>query len=258
MAPNIMLGIMSAMPEEIDLLIGEMGGDVKTTSQGMRTYHTGLLWDAPVTLVFSRWGKVAAATTSTHLISAFHVREIIFTGVAGSADPKLRVGDVVIANNFYQHDMDARPLFERHEVPLLNISAFPADQNLRNDLSTAAQLFLGADLESEIESSVREKFDIFEPKAETANIASGDKFFANKAEIAEVRSRLPIACVEMEGAAVAQVCYEHSIPVGVVRTISDSGDDAAPIDFVEFLRSVAAIYSRGIIRNFIKKRSSKM
>ena len=113
MAPNIMLGIMSAMPEEIDLLIGEMGGDVKTTSQGMRTYHTGLLWDAPVTLVFSRWGKVAAATTSTHLISAFHVREIIFTGVAGSADPKLRVGDVVIANNFYQHDMDARPLFEK-------------------------------------------------------------------------------------------------------------------------------------------------
>src|ERR1700736_1845137 len=108
-----MMGIMSAMPEEIDLLIAEMGSQAETISHGRRTYHRGLLWGIPVTLVFSRWGKVAAATTSTHLISALGVKEILFSGVAGAVDPQLRIGDVIVADHLYQHDMDARPLFQR-------------------------------------------------------------------------------------------------------------------------------------------------
>lgn len=251
---------MSAMPEEIELLIAEIGGNAVTIEKGMRTYHRGLLWGNPVTLVFSRWGKVSAATTATHLISAFGVSEIIFSGVAGSADANLRIGDVVVAHDLYQHDMDARPLFKRHEIPLLNVSAFPTDPGIRNALATAAHLFLTAEIGSAVETNVRAKFGIVEPKVVTANIASGDKFFANRGDIEELRNRLPISCVEMEGAAVAQVCHEHSIPLGVLRTISDSADSAAPIDFLEFTRRVAAIYTRGIIKNFVsqgKRQSEK-
>jgi adenosylhomocysteine nucleosidase len=87
-------------------------------------------------------------------------------------------------------------------------------------------------------------------------MGSGDKFFAHRGEIEDLRSRLPIACVEMEGAAVAQVCFEHSIPLGVLRTISDRADHAAPIDFLEFTGRVAAIYSREIIKNLITNRTS--
>jgi adenosylhomocysteine nucleosidase len=253
-----MMGIMSAMPEEIDLLIAEMGGQAETISHGMRTYHRGFLWGAPVTLVFSRWGKVAAATTSTHLISALGVKEILFSGVAGAVDPQLRIGDVVIADHLYQHDMDARPLFQRYEIPLLDKSAFPADQRIRKELSHAARLFLEVGFRSAVEASVRAKFEIVDPKVVTANMGSGDKFFAHRGEIEDLRSRLPIACVEMEGAAVAQVCYEHSIPLSVLRTISDRADSAAPIDFLEFTGRVAAIYSRGIIKNLITNRTGKI
>lgn len=249
-----MVGVMSAMPEEIDLLIAEMGSEAETISRGMRTYHQGVLWGTPVTLVFSRWGKVSAATTSTHLISEFDVEEIIFSGVSGATDPVLRIGDVVVAKDLYQHDMDARPLFERHEIPLLKMSAFPSDERSRNELVSAARSFLNAELGSVIEASVRTKFRITDPKVVVADIASGDKFFANKEDVEELRSRLPVSCVEMEGAAVAQVCYEHAIPLGVIRTISDTADGAAPIDFLEFIKHVAAVYSRGIIKNFLTNR----
>src|SRR5262249_4269300 len=100
---------MGAMPEEIEGLLGELE-DVQVTEAGMRTYHKGNLWGTSVVLVFSRWGKVAAATTATYLIEHFGVSQLIFTGVAGGVDESLRVGDVVVASTLYQHDMDASPL----------------------------------------------------------------------------------------------------------------------------------------------------
>ena len=175
-----MVGVMSAMPEEIDLLIAEMGSEAETISRGMRTYHQGVLWGTPVTLVFSRWGKVSAATTSTHLISEFDVEEIIFSGVSAT-DPVLRIGDVVVAKDLYQHDMDARPLFERHEIPLLKMSAFPSDERSRNELVSAARSFLNAELGSVIEASgLRTKFRITDPKVVVADIASGDEIFCQR------------------------------------------------------------------------------
>ena len=111
------IGIMSAMREEIASLVMDLGTADEALHTGMRTYHRGCLWGIPVVLVFSRWGKVAAASTVTHLIAQFGVDEIIFTGVAGAVDPALNVGDVVIAGQLFQHDMDARPLYSRHELP---------------------------------------------------------------------------------------------------------------------------------------------
>jgi len=121
------IGIMAAMQEEIDRLLRELPAGSEVVNDGRRTYHSGHLWGTPVVIVFSRWGKVAAATTATDLISDFCVTEILFTGVAGAAQPGLKVGDIVVGARLWQHDMDARPLFPRHEIPLLGRSSFASD-----------------------------------------------------------------------------------------------------------------------------------
>jgi len=119
---------MAAMQEEIDRLLRELPAGSEVVNDGRRTYHSGHLWGTPVVIVFSRWGKVAAATTATDLISDFCVTEILFTGVAGAAQPGLKVGDIVVGARLWQHDMDARPLFPRHEIPLLGRSSFASDE----------------------------------------------------------------------------------------------------------------------------------
>ncbi len=246
--------IMSAMREEIVSLVIELGTADEALHTGMRTYHRGKLWGIPVVMVFSRWGKVAASSTVTHLIAQFGVDEIVFTGVAGAVDPNLNVGDVVIAGKLYQHDMDARPLLMRHEIPLLDMTTLETHPRHRQIALEAAEHFLTRDLRTYVSDDLLVEFHIDNPKVVAEDIASGDKFFAKEEDLEELRKRLPtVACVEMEGAAVAQVCHEHGIPFLVIRTISDSANEAAPIDFPRFTERVASAYSHGILRNFLKR-----
>jgi adenosylhomocysteine nucleosidase len=203
-----------------------------------------------VIIVFSHWGKVSAAMTATSLITEFGVDSLVFTGVAGGVDPSLRVGDIVVATSLVQHDMDARPLFSHHEIPLLNRTFIETDPNLRQILATACHTYLAC-LTTDQTENLR-SFGIVEPRIVEGVIASGDKFFASKADLQDLRSQLPEAvCVEMEGAAVAQVCSEYGIPYAVVRTISDSANDAAVVDFVAFIQSIARAYSFGIMQQFL-------
>src|SRR5215469_12323527 len=132
------IGIMAAMQEEIGTLSKELPAESEVVDDGQRTYHSGPLWGTPMVVVFSRWGKVAAASTATHLISDFGVAEILFTGVAGAARPGLKVGDVVVGARLWQHDMDARPLLPRYEIPLLGRSSFASDEKRRDQLLQAA------------------------------------------------------------------------------------------------------------------------
>jgi nucleoside phosphorylase len=138
------IGIMAAMQEEIDTLLKELPASSEVVDDGQRTYHSGRLWGTPVVVVFSRWGKVAAATTATHLISEFGVGEILFTGVAGAAQPGLNVGDVVVGARFWQHDIDARPLFPRHEIPLLGRSSFVSFRHVCKNLIRRCRAERGA------------------------------------------------------------------------------------------------------------------
>jgi adenosylhomocysteine nucleosidase len=240
---------MAAMQEEIDALLKELPADSKVVDDGQRTYHAGHLWGTPVVMVFSRWGKVAAATTATHLISDFGVTEILFTGVAGAARPGLKVGDVVVGARLWQHDMDARPLFPRHTIPLLGRSSFACDEKRRTQLLQAAAAFLRDELPTVVSAATRAAFHIQSPRAVEGDIASGDKFFADRADLADLLLRLPtIAAVDMESAAVAQVCHEYSVPFTVVRTISDAADESAAHDFPRFLTQVASAYSHGILK----------
>lgn len=251
------IGIMAAMQEEIDALLKELPADAEVLDDGRRTYHSGCVWGTPVVAVFSRWGKVAAATTATHLISDFDVDEILFTGVAGAAQSGLKVGDIVVGARLWQHDMDARPLFPRHEIPLLGRTSFASDEKRRDQLLQAAAAFLRDDLPTAVSEATRAAFHIQSPKAVEGDIASGDKFFADRADLADLLLRLPtIAAIDMESAAVAQVCHEYRVPFTVVRTISDAADESAAHDFPRFLAQVASAYSHGVLKRLFESQST--
>ncbi|MCU0957287.1 MAG: 5'-methylthioadenosine/adenosylhomocysteine nucleosidase, partial [Hydrogenophaga sp.] len=111
---------------------------------GGREFWVGHLHGQDVVAVLSGIGKVAAATTAALLIERFAVQRIVFTGVAGGLDPRVRVGDMVLARSFLQHDMDASPIFPRHEVPGYGRARFAADDALTDALELACDRMLHA------------------------------------------------------------------------------------------------------------------
>jgi len=225
------LGIISALAEEQQGLLEALQSPAMRV-HGMREYTTGKLWEIDAVCVLSRIGKVAAAMTAAILVEKFGVTHIVFTGVAGSGDPHVNVGDIVVADSLVQHDMDASPLFPRFEVPLTGLSRFATDLALTERLATAA--------------------------AKTARvhrglIASGDQFIGRLEQLVALKTALPgLLAVEMEGAAVAQVCFELGIPFAVIRTISDNANDDAAVDFLHFIETVASRYAFEVIENFCK------
>jgi len=143
------------------------------------------------------------------------------------------VGDVVVARELLHHDMDASPLFPRFEVPLTGRSRFASDAALADAL-VAAALRAGA------------------LRVHEGLIVSGDSFIASAAQSAALRALLPDAlAVEMEGAAVAQVCADFGRPFAVVRTISDRADDAAHVDFTTFIEETASATTRAIVEGLM-------
>ncbi|AHG92317.1 purine or other phosphorylase family 1 (plasmid) [Gemmatirosa kalamazoonensis] len=248
-----MLAIMGAMPDEVRHLVDALR-DVRTVTRGNRRYHRGTLWGHDVVVVFSHWGKVASAMTATTLVSELGAELLLFTGVAGGVDPTLRVGDVVVATRLVQHDLDARPLFARHEIPLLGRTYLEADPTLRAAVHDAAATFLSevANAPDTPVATALRAVGVSAPRVVEGLVASGDRFFASDAARAELRRDLPeTTCVEMEGAAVAQVCVEHGVPFAVVRTISDAAGDHAAVDFTTFLEAVASTYSHEILRRML-------
>lgn len=242
-----MIGIISAMQEEIQALLNELQ-NISTTNKGMRTYYTGTLFNKKVVLVFSRWGKVASAATTTQLINDFHIDEIIFTGVAGGIKKELNIGDVVIGKNLYQHDMDASPLFEQFEIPIIKKKFITTKNSTK--LIEATHSFLN-EYTNFINPIEAKNFNITNPKITFGDIASGDQFISSLKKIKKLNKLIPSAtCVEMEGAAVAQVCFEYNTPFSIIRIISDKANDNATIDFPKFANSIASNYALGILKNY--------
>ncbi len=200
-----------------------------------RAFWRGHLQGHDVVAVLSRIGKVAAATTATLLIERFGVKRIVFTGVAGGLGEGVNVGDVVVADSFLQHDLDASPVFPRYEVPLYGVSRFATDPALSAMLASAALMALPG-------TAVHEGL-----------IISGDRFVATTAESFALQAALPDAlAVEMEGAAVAQVCHDYGVPFAAVRTISDRADDQAHGDFTRFVEEVASRHSALLVDALLK------
>ena len=232
------VAVLSALAEEQSGLRHQLlqFAATQTVTHAGRAFCLGELPGLKVILALSGIGKVAAATTATALIACFGAEQMVFTGVAGGLAPGVNVGDVVIANGFLQHDLDVSPLFPRYEVPSYGISRFATDAALTAKLHSAAQPLA-------LQPAVR---------VHQGLIISGDRFVATRAESQALQAALPDAlAVEMEGAAVAQVCHDYRIPYAAVRAISDRADDDAHTDFNQFVRTVASRYADVIVMRLL-------
>lgn len=235
--------ILSALAEEQQGLL-ELLQQPRKSSHAGRDFWQGHLYGQPVVLALSRIGKVAAATTSTALIERFNVGRIVFTGVAGGLGDGVQVGDVVVATEFVQHDLDASPIFPRYEVPLYGRTRFPCDEALTARLLQASRAGLQS-LALPAKTLLHHGL-----------MASGDRFVSGMQESRNLRTALKqggheVLAVEMEGAAVAQVCFDYGLPFAAVRTISDRADDKAHVDFPVFVKDVASLYAQAIVRHLL-------
>ena len=239
--------ILSALAQEQHGLIELLQSPNKVTHAG-RDFWLGDLHGQSVVLALSKIGKVAAATTAAALIERFAVQRVVFTGVAGGLSVGVKVGDVVVGQDFVQHDLDASPLFPRYEVPLYGKTRFDGDTALTQRLFDSARTALA-------QPHLRKTYPA--AKAHLGLIASGDRFVSGAGESNALRAALMAAnhdvlAVEMEGAAVAQVCHDYRIPFAAVRTISDRADDTAHVDFPSFIDQVASKYALVIVEQFLK------
>lgn len=244
------LGIVAALHEEISELLTLLSGAHRVRI-GSRDFWAGELEGQAVVVVLSRIGKVAAASTAAVLVTHFGVRAVVFAGVAGALASGVAVGDVVVSAELLQHDVDASPLFPRWEIPLTGMARFAADAALAQGLQESAGTVL-ADPQALLGLEVMRAFGIAAPQVHTGLIVSGDRFVSTSAESMALRDALPDAlAVEMEGAAVAQVCHEWGVPFAAIRTISDRADDAASVDFAQFIAQVDSRYSVAILRRWL-------
>jgi adenosylhomocysteine nucleosidase len=225
--------IVSAMHQELSAVLALLPDERKQAVAG-REFWVGHLHGQEVVAVLSRIGKVAAATTATVLIERFDADRIVFTGVAGGLARGVNRGDVVVADAFLQHDLDASPIFPRYEVPLYGTDRFATDDALTEQLAHAVRKALhGTHLHRGL-------------------VVSGDRFVSSAAESQAMQLALPEAlAVEMEGAAFAQVCRDYGVPFAAVRTISDRADDEAHGDFLSFIDEVASRHSAAIVEAFL-------
>ncbi|HEY1777984.1 MAG TPA: 5'-methylthioadenosine/adenosylhomocysteine nucleosidase [Solirubrobacteraceae bacterium] len=224
------IGILAAMYEELDAVLA----DVEQTNTELvigRTFHRGILHGHEVIAVVAGIGKTAVATTTTLLIQHFGADFILLTGAAGRVREDLAVGDVIVASHLVHHDLDASPIFPRYHVPTLGRAELETDAAISSLAMAAAESFIAADPGNEA-------------RVELGLVLSGDQFMGRVA-LADLRRRFPDGlAVEMEGAAVAQVCIEAQIPLAVVRSISDDGDAGS---FERFLQSECGRYARAIV-----------
>lgn len=226
---NAMLAIMGAMDEEIELLLADLREREDLTFPGV-TLHRGVLDGLPVLLTRGGIGKVNAAMTTTYLLMQ-GASSVVFTGVAGGVHPDLRVGDIVVSTDLVQHDVDVTALgYDLGTVPG-EAPSWAADVGLRAAAVTAAR---GVDGVQVMEGRV----------------ASGDQFMASAAGVTRLRETFGAACAEMEGAAVAQVCAKAGVPFVVIRSVSDTADTGAHVDYREFMPQVAR-HAKQVVRGML-------
>jgi adenosylhomocysteine nucleosidase len=161
----------------------------------------------------------------------------------------VNVGDVVIARQFLQHDMDASPIFPRWEMPGYGHSTLACDGAMTERLAQAATSAVRSGIVASHASA----------RVHQGLIASGDQFVGSRQASDRLRTELQAAghavlAVEMEGAAVAQTCFDYGVPFAAMRTISDRADDSAHVDFSEFVRSVASRYAQQVVSDLLRQR----
>ena len=242
---------MGAMAQEIDEVKALLTN--KTVVKiANREFVVGKINGIACVVAFSKWGKVAATITATLLIQEFGVTDLFFIGTAGALADGLKVGDIVISKRLVQHDLDARPIISRFELPLLNRTYVDSDPTLTELAGKAVSSLLEKGVGHMVGEEAVKDFNLA-PTLYFGDIASGDQFINSDEKREEIMGLLPdVLCVEMEGAAVAQVCLEFGTPFTVIRTISDTANHNARVDFGKFIIEVANAYSRAIVQEIMR------
>lgn len=245
------VAILSAMDQEISLIESRISDPTEHDVLGQR-FVSGRLHDVSVVTATSGYGKVGAAATAMAAILRFNASRVVFGGVAGGIEPDVEIGDIVVADSLIQHDYDASPIFEPYVIPSLGVAKIAADPELTASVEIAVDRYLRNRSATEITEVPYDLFQVENMRLHKGLIASGDRFISSLAEARSLLGRIPnVLAVEMEGAAVAQVCAERNIPFAIFRLISDRSDNAAGVDFISFVSSVAAPIAAGVVEELL-------
>lgn len=210
------IGIIGAMEVEVAILKEKME-DVRIIKKASMDFYEGILAGKKVVVVRSGIGKVNAGICAQILADVFSVDAIINTGIAGSLNKNINIGDIVLSTDVVQHDMDATGFgYRKGQIPQMPVFFFNADDNLRR-------------LAAEVCKEVNPDIQVFEGR-----IASGDQFVCDQDVKNQIVSEFSAYATEMEGAAIGQAAYLNEIPFLVVRAISDKADGSAQMDYSEF------------------------
>lgn len=210
------IGIIGAMEVEVAILKEKME-DVRIIKKASMDFYEGILAGKKVVVVRSGIGKVNAGICAQILADVFSVDAIINTGIAGSLNKNINIGDIVLSTDVVQHDMDATGFgYRKGQIPQMPVFFFNADDNLRR-------------LAAEVCKEVNPDIQVFEGR-----IASGDQFVCDQDVKNRIVSEFSAYATEMEGAAIGQAAYLNEIPFLVVRAISDKADGSAQTDYSEF------------------------
>ncbi len=210
------IGIIGAMEVEVAILKEKME-DVRIIKKASMDFYEGILAGKKAVVVRSGIGKVNAGICAQILADVFSVDAIINTGIAGSLNKNINIGDIVLSTDVVQHDMDATGFgYRKGQIPQMPVFFFNADDNLRR-------------LAAEVCREVNPDIQVFEGR-----IASGDQFVCDQDVKNRIVSEFSAYATEMEGAAIGQAAYLNEIPFLVVRAISDKADGSAQMDYSEF------------------------
>ena len=212
----VCIGVIGAMEEEVASLINQMEDAESKTMAGM-TFNKGKLWNQDAVVVQSGIGKVNMAICTQILVNIYGVDMLINTGVAGGLYKDINVGDIVISSDALQHDFDVTGLgYKKSVIPGMETSVFTAD--------------------TELVEMAKEACEIVNPEIQcfVGRVVTGDQFISDKEKKKWLTDTFAGYCTEMEGAAIAQVCYFNHIPFLIVRAISDKADDSASMDYPTF------------------------
>ncbi len=228
------IGIIGAMEEEVSALRGQMEGAQKLTRASM-DFYSGKLKGKEAVVVRSGIGKVNAGVCTQILADVFQVEAVINTGIAGSLDARIDIGDIVVSTDTLQHDMDATGFgYAPGVIPRMESSIFQADGRLVE----AAQ------------AACREA--VPEVHVFAGRVVSGDQFISDKAVKQRITEQFGGMCTEMEGAAIAQAAYLNQIPFVIIRAISDKADDSATMDYPAFERQAIA-HSVALVEDLVTR-----
>ena len=228
------IGIIGAMADEVAGL-KELMQDIEITRKASMEFYAGTLEGKNVVVVQSGIGKVNAAVCTQILADDFQAEVVINTGIAGSLNNDINIGDIVVSTDLVHHDMDAVAFgYKKGQVPQMEQFSFQSDEALRR-------------LAVEACKEVNPDIQVFEGR-----IASGDQFVADQGIKDFIVSEFGAYAVEMEGAAIAQAAVLNHIPFLVIRAISDKADGSAHVDYPAFEKLAiqhSVKLTRRILRN---------